>query len=99
MTPRNGEDGTALILPPKPRPVSVAASLRTLSIFAGSVAFALVVHLMVARNEPLIATSANAPVDAASQPAAAVAQTVRDVVAKRAKITPRYPVFLLVHWS
>jgi NitT/TauT family transport system permease protein len=56
MTPRNGEDGTALILPPKPRPVSVAASLRTLSIFAGSVAFALVVHLMVARNEPLLET-------------------------------------------
>jgi len=56
MTPRNGEDGTALILPPKPLPVSVAASLRTLSIFAASVALALVVHLMVARNEPPLET-------------------------------------------
>ena len=56
MAPRNGEDGTALISPPKPPPVSVAASLRTLSIFAGAVAFTLVVHLIVSRNEPPLET-------------------------------------------
>ena len=56
MTLRNGEDGTALISPPKPPPVSVAASLRTLSIFAGAVALALVVHLIVSRNEPPLET-------------------------------------------
>jgi NitT/TauT family transport system permease protein len=52
MIVRNGDEATAVISPPKPPPVSVAASLRTLSIFAGSVALALVVHLIVARNEP-----------------------------------------------
>lgn len=56
MTPRDGEDRTALISPPKPPPVSVAASLRTLSIFASAVALALVVHLIVARNEPPLET-------------------------------------------
>lgn len=56
MTPRNDEDGTALISSPKPPPVSVAASLRTLSIFAGAVAFVLVVHLVVSRNEPPLET-------------------------------------------
>src|SRR5205085_2700289 len=35
----------------KPWPVSVAASLRTLSIFAGSVALALLMHLIISRNE------------------------------------------------
>jgi NitT/TauT family transport system permease protein len=56
MTPRNGEDGTALISLPKPPSVSVTASLRTLSIFAGAVALALVVHLIVSRNEPPLET-------------------------------------------
>jgi NitT/TauT family transport system permease protein len=54
MTPRNGED--ALISPPRPAPVSVAASLRTLSIFAGAVALALIVHLIVSKNEPPLET-------------------------------------------
>src|SRR5256886_6662165 len=52
---RNGDE-TAVILPPKPLPVSVAASLRTLSIFAGAVALALVVHLIVSKNEPPLET-------------------------------------------
>ncbi|MGB8803988.1 MAG: ABC transporter permease subunit [Chthoniobacterales bacterium] len=56
MTLRNEEDGTTLISPPKPPPVSVAASLRTLSIFAGAIALALVVHLVVSRNEPPLET-------------------------------------------
>ncbi|MGN6718536.1 MAG: ABC transporter permease [Candidatus Binatia bacterium] len=56
MAPRNGEDGTAIISPPKPPPVSVGASLRTLSIFAGSIALALIVHLIVARHEPSLET-------------------------------------------
>jgi NitT/TauT family transport system permease protein len=56
MTPRNGEDRTALILPPKPPPVSVTASLRTLSIFASAVVFTLVVHLIISRNEPPLET-------------------------------------------
>src|SRR4029078_9469796 len=55
MPIRNG-DQTAVILPPKPLPVSVAASLRTLSIFAGAVAFAVVVHLIVSKNEPPLET-------------------------------------------
>jgi NitT/TauT family transport system permease protein len=46
------DEGTVLISPPKSPPVSVAASLRTLSIFAGAVSFALVVHLFVSKNEP-----------------------------------------------
>src|SRR6476659_11021100 len=56
MTPRNGEDGTTIISPSKRPPVSVAASLRTLSIFAGAVAFAVVVHLIVSKNEPPLET-------------------------------------------
>ncbi len=52
MIVRNGDAETALILPPKPPPVSIAASLRTLSIFAGAVALTLVVHLFVSKNEP-----------------------------------------------
>lgn len=52
----NGDEATAVISPPKPPPVSVGASLRTLSIFAGSVAIALVVHLIIARNEPPLET-------------------------------------------
>src|SRR5947207_7642154 len=56
MIVRNGDEETAVISPPKPPPVSVAASLRTLSIFAGSVALALVVHLIVSRNEPPLET-------------------------------------------
>src|SRR6266853_2481439 len=52
---RNGDE-TAVILPPKPLPVSVAASLRTLSIFAGAVAFAVVVHLIASPNEPPLET-------------------------------------------
>ena len=53
---RNGDDATAAISPPKPPPVSVAASLRTLSIFAGSVALALLMHLIISRNEPPLET-------------------------------------------
>jgi NitT/TauT family transport system permease protein len=53
---RNGDEATAVISPPKPPPVSVGASLRTLSIFAGSVAFTLVVHLIVSRREPPLET-------------------------------------------
>src|SRR5947208_8459438 len=56
MTLRNGEDGTGVISVPKPPPVPVAASLRTLSIFAGAVALALVVHLIVSKNEPRLET-------------------------------------------
>jgi NitT/TauT family transport system permease protein len=55
MTMRNGDE-TAVILPPRPLPVSVAASLRTLSIFAGAVAFAVVVHLIASKNEPPLET-------------------------------------------
>jgi len=55
MTMRNGEE-TAVILPPKPLPVSVAASLRTLSIFAGAVALVVVVHLIASKNEPPLET-------------------------------------------
>ena len=55
MTMRNGDE-TAVILPPKPLPVSVAASLRTLSIFAGAVALAVVVHLIASKNEPPLET-------------------------------------------
>ena len=53
---RNGDEATLVISPPKPPPVSVAVSLRTLSIFAGSVALTLVVHLIVSRNEPPLET-------------------------------------------
>jgi len=53
---RNGDEATAVIAPPKPPPVSVAASLRTLSIFAGAVALVLVVHLIVSRSEPPLET-------------------------------------------
>ena len=56
MTLRNGEDGTVVISAPKAPPVSIAASLRTLSIFAGAVALALVVHLIVSKNEPPLET-------------------------------------------
>ena len=52
---RNGDE-TAVILPPKPLPVSVAASLRTLSIFAAAVALAVVVHLIASKNEPPLET-------------------------------------------
>ena len=52
---RNGDE-TAVILPPKPLPVSVVASLGTLSIFAGAVAFAVVVHLIASKNEPPLET-------------------------------------------
>ena len=53
---RNGDEATLVISPPKPPPVSVAVSLRTLSIFAGSVALTLVAHLIVSRNEPPLET-------------------------------------------
>ena len=56
MTVRNGDEGSAFISPPKPPPVSVAASLRTLSIFAGAVAFTLVVHLIISKKEPPLET-------------------------------------------
>lgn len=52
---RNGDE-TAVTLPPKPLPVSVATSLRTLSIFAGAVALAVVVHLIASKNEPPLET-------------------------------------------
>src|SRR6476660_3783798 len=55
MTMRNGDE-TAVILPPKPLPVSVAASLRTLSIFAAAVALAVFVHLIASKNEPPLET-------------------------------------------
>jgi NitT/TauT family transport system permease protein len=55
MTMRNGDE-TAVTLPPKPLPVSVATSLRTLSIFAGAVALAVVVHLIASKNEPPLET-------------------------------------------
>ena len=55
MTIRNGDE-TAIILPPKPLPVSVAASLRTLSIFAAAFALAVVVHLIASKNEPPLET-------------------------------------------
>jgi NitT/TauT family transport system permease protein len=53
---RNGDEATVVISPPNPPPVSVAVSLRTLSMFAGSVALTLVVHLIVSRNEPPVET-------------------------------------------
>src|SRR4030095_16178710 len=56
MTVRNGDEATVLISPAKPPPVSITASLRTLSIFAGAVALALVVHLIVSKNEPPLET-------------------------------------------
>ncbi|HKR54269.1 MAG TPA: ABC transporter permease subunit [Chthoniobacterales bacterium] len=56
MILRNGEEETVVISTPKAPPVSVAASLLTLSIFAGAVALALVVHLIVSRNEPPLET-------------------------------------------
>src|SRR4030095_12679048 len=56
MTLRHGADGTVVTSAPKAPPVSVAASLRTLSIFAGAVALTLVVHLMVSKNEPPLET-------------------------------------------
>src|SRR5262249_53773981 len=48
----NGDEEAAVMAPPKPPLVSVAASLRTLSIFAGAIALALVVHLIVSKKEP-----------------------------------------------
>jgi len=51
---RNGDEATLVISPPKPPPISISTSLRTLSIFAGSVTLALVVHLSISRNEPPI---------------------------------------------
>src|SRR4030095_8965861 len=56
MTLKNGGDGPVVISAPKAPPVSIAASLRTLSIFAGAVALALVVHLIVSKNEPPLET-------------------------------------------
>src|SRR5205807_3504440 len=56
VTVRKGEDGTGVISVPKALPVSVGASLRTLSIFAGAVALTLVVHLIVSKNEPPLET-------------------------------------------
>ena len=53
---RNGDEATAVVSPPRPPPVSVAVSLRTLSIFAGSVALALLVHLIISKNEPPLET-------------------------------------------
>ena len=52
MSVRNDDDITLVVSPPKPLPVSIAASLRTLSMFAGAVALALVLHLVVSKNEP-----------------------------------------------
>jgi NitT/TauT family transport system permease protein len=57
MILRNGDEGdVALISPPKPPPVSVAVSLRTLAMFSAAVALALVVHLIVSKNEPPVET-------------------------------------------
>jgi NitT/TauT family transport system permease protein len=56
MSVRDSDDAPVLVSPPKRPPVSVAASLRTLSIFAGAVALALVVHLIVSKNEPPLET-------------------------------------------
>jgi len=52
----NGDEKTFVISPPKSPPVSVTASLRTLSIFAVAVALALVVHLIVSKSEPPLET-------------------------------------------
>src|SRR5690348_3805715 len=56
MIVRNDDDTTLVVSPPKPSPVSVVASLRTLSIFAGAVALAVVVHLIVSKKEPALET-------------------------------------------
>src|SRR5205809_959197 len=57
MTLRDGDEGDVAISPPKPPPVSVGVSLRTLSIFTAAVALALVVHMIVSKNEPPLETS------------------------------------------
>ena len=56
MTVRIGDEESVLITPPKPPPVSVAASLRTLSSFAGAVTITLIVHFLVSKKEPALET-------------------------------------------
>jgi NitT/TauT family transport system permease protein len=56
MTLRSGDEETVLLTPPKPPPVSVGASLRTLCIFAAGVVLALVMHLIISKNEPPLET-------------------------------------------
>jgi NitT/TauT family transport system permease protein len=56
MISRDGDEGGVAISPPKPPPVSLAVSLRTLAIFSVAVAVALAVHLFVSKKEPALET-------------------------------------------
>ena len=56
MALTNGDTGVVAISPPKPPPVPLGTSLRTLAIFSAAVGIALGVHLFVSKNEPPVET-------------------------------------------